>query len=60
MPSICPSSSIRPAASSSRCRARPERRLPVAQLVELRDKLKAAHLEVISDSAIKTAYPQLS
>jgi dihydrodipicolinate synthase/N-acetylneuraminate lyase len=38
----------------------PQRRLPVAQLVELRDKLKAAHLEVISDSAIKTAYPQLS
>jgi dihydrodipicolinate synthase/N-acetylneuraminate lyase len=38
----------------------PQRRLPIEQLVELRDKLKAAHLEVISDSAIKKAYPQLT
>jgi dihydrodipicolinate synthase/N-acetylneuraminate lyase len=38
----------------------PQRRLPIEQLVELRDKLKGAHLEVISDSAIKKAYPQLT
>ncbi len=38
----------------------PQRRLPIEQLVELRDKLKAAHLEVISDQVIRKAYPQLS
>ena len=38
----------------------PQRRLPIEQLVELRDKLKAAHLEVISDQVIRRAYPQLS
>jgi dihydrodipicolinate synthase/N-acetylneuraminate lyase len=38
----------------------PQRRLPIAQLVELRDKIKGAHLEVISDSAIRKAYPQLT
>jgi dihydrodipicolinate synthase/N-acetylneuraminate lyase len=38
----------------------PQRRLPIEQLVELRDKLKAAHLEVISDQAVRSAYPQLS
>ena len=34
--------------------------LPVEQVVELRDALKAAHYEVISDTAIRKAYPQLS
>ena len=38
----------------------PQRRLPIEQLVELRDKLKGAHLEVISDQVIRKAYPQLS
>lgn len=38
----------------------PQRRLPVEQMVELREALKKAHLEVISDSAIRKAYPQLT
>ena len=38
----------------------PQRRLPVEQVVELRDALKAAHYEVISDAAIRKAYPGLS
>ena len=38
----------------------PQRKLPVEQMVELRDALKKAHLEVISDSAIRKAYPQLT
>ena len=38
----------------------PQRRLPIAEVVELRDALKAAHYEVISDTAIRKAYPQLS
>jgi 4-hydroxy-tetrahydrodipicolinate synthase len=38
----------------------PQRRLPVAEVVELRDKVKAAHLEVISDDLIRRAYPELS
>ena len=38
----------------------PQRRLPVEQLVELRDALKSAHYEVISDAAMREAYPQLS
>ena len=38
----------------------PQRRLPVAEVVELRDALKAAHYEVISDAAMRKAYPQLS
>jgi 4-hydroxy-tetrahydrodipicolinate synthase len=38
----------------------PQRRLPVEQLIELRDKLKAAHLEVLPDAAIRKAYPELT
>ena len=38
----------------------PQRRLPVEQVVELRDALKAAHYEVISDAAMRKAYPGLS
>ena len=38
----------------------PQRRLPVAEVVELRDALKAAHYEVISDAAIRKAYPELT
>jgi 4-hydroxy-tetrahydrodipicolinate synthase len=38
----------------------PQRKLPFAQMLEMRDALKGAHLEVISDSAIRRAYPQLS
>ena len=38
----------------------PQRKLPVEQMVELRDALKKAHLEVISDSVIRKAYPQLT
>jgi 4-hydroxy-tetrahydrodipicolinate synthase len=38
----------------------PQRRLPVAEVVELRDALKAAHYEVISDSAMRKAYPELT
>jgi dihydrodipicolinate synthase/N-acetylneuraminate lyase len=38
----------------------PQRRLPVEQVVELRDALKAAHCEVISDAAMRKAYPGLS
>jgi dihydrodipicolinate synthase/N-acetylneuraminate lyase len=38
----------------------PQRRLPLEQVVELRDALKAAHYELISDSAMRKAYPQLT
>ncbi len=38
----------------------PQRKLPVEQMVELRDALKKAHLEVITDSAIRKSYPQLT
>jgi 4-hydroxy-tetrahydrodipicolinate synthase len=38
----------------------PQRRLPIGEVVELRDALKAAHYEVISDTAMRKAYPQLS
>lgn len=38
----------------------PQRRLPVEQVVELRDALKAAHYEVISDAAMRKAYPSLT
>jgi len=38
----------------------PQRRLPLPQMLEMRDALRGAHLEVISDSAIRRAYPQLS
>jgi dihydrodipicolinate synthase/N-acetylneuraminate lyase len=38
----------------------PQRRLPVAEVIELRDALKAAHYDVISDEAMRKAYPQLS
>jgi 4-hydroxy-tetrahydrodipicolinate synthase len=38
----------------------PQRRLPVEQLVELRDALKRAHYDVISDTAMRKAYPELS
>jgi 4-hydroxy-tetrahydrodipicolinate synthase len=38
----------------------PQRRLPIGEVVELRDALKAAHYEVISDTVIRKAYPQLS
>jgi 4-hydroxy-tetrahydrodipicolinate synthase len=38
----------------------PQRRLPVEQVVELRDALVAARYEVISPSAMRKAYPQLT
>jgi hypothetical protein len=38
----------------------PQRRLPVDQVVELRDALKAAHYDVIPDAEIRKAYPSLS
>ena len=38
----------------------PQRRLPIEQVVELRSALQAAHYELISDSAMRKAYPQLS
>jgi hypothetical protein len=38
----------------------PQRRLPLAEVLELRDALKAARYEVISDTAMRKAYPQLS
>jgi dihydrodipicolinate synthase/N-acetylneuraminate lyase len=38
----------------------PQRRLPLAEVVELRAALQAAHYEVISDAALRKAYPQLS
>jgi len=38
----------------------PQRRLPLEQVVELRDALKAAHYELISDSAMRKAYPHLT
>lgn len=38
----------------------PQRKLPVEQVVELRDALKAAHYEVISDAAMRKAYPSLT
>jgi dihydrodipicolinate synthase/N-acetylneuraminate lyase len=38
----------------------PQRRLPIAEVIELRDKIKNAHLEVISDDNIRKAYPEFS
>jgi hypothetical protein len=38
----------------------PQRRLPLEQVVELRDALVAAHYEVISETAMRSAYPQFS
>ena len=38
----------------------PQRRLPLEQVVELRDALKAAHYELISNSAMRKAYPQMT
>jgi hypothetical protein len=38
----------------------PQRRLPLEQVVELRDALVAAHYELISDAAMRKAYPQLT
>jgi dihydrodipicolinate synthase/N-acetylneuraminate lyase len=38
----------------------PQRRLPLEQVVELRNALKAAHYELISDSAMRKAYPQMT
>lgn len=38
----------------------PQRRLPPAEVVELRDALLAAHYEVISTAAMRRAYPELS
>jgi dihydrodipicolinate synthase/N-acetylneuraminate lyase len=38
----------------------PQRRLPIEQVIELRDALVAAHYEVISDAAMRRAYPQFS
>jgi hypothetical protein len=34
--------------------------LPVEEVVELRDLLKKAHLDVIPDSDIRRAYPDLT
>jgi dihydrodipicolinate synthase/N-acetylneuraminate lyase len=38
----------------------PQRRLPLEEVAELRDLMKAARLEVISDRNIRKAYPQLT
>jgi len=38
----------------------PQRRLPLAEVVEFRDLIKAAKLEVISDDHIRKAYPNLA
>jgi hypothetical protein len=38
----------------------PQRRLPVDQVLELRAALQAAHYEVISDAAMRKAYPELT
>jgi dihydrodipicolinate synthase/N-acetylneuraminate lyase len=38
----------------------PQRRLPVEEVVELRDLMKKAHLDVIPDSDIRRAYPDLT
>jgi len=38
----------------------PQRRLPLEQVVELRDALVAAHYEVISQAAMREAYPQMT
>jgi dihydrodipicolinate synthase/N-acetylneuraminate lyase len=38
----------------------PQRRLPLAEVIELRAALEAAHYEVISAAALRKAYPQLS
>jgi hypothetical protein len=38
----------------------PQRRLPIDQVLELRAAVKNAHLEVISDDAIRKAYPEFS
>ena len=38
----------------------PQRRLPLEQVVELRDALLAAHYEVISQTAMRKAYPQMT
>ncbi len=38
----------------------PQRRLPIDEVIELRDRLRSAHLEVISDDNIREAYPELA
>jgi 4-hydroxy-tetrahydrodipicolinate synthase len=38
----------------------PQRRLPIDQVLELRQMVRNAHLEVISDDAIRKAYPEYS
>ena len=38
----------------------PQRRLPIDQVIELRDAVKKAHLEVISDDNIAKAYPEFA
>ncbi|HLF13083.1 MAG TPA: dihydrodipicolinate synthase family protein [Gammaproteobacteria bacterium] len=38
----------------------PQRRLPINEVVELRDMIKKAHLDVIADGDIRRAYPELT
>jgi dihydrodipicolinate synthase/N-acetylneuraminate lyase len=38
----------------------PQRRLPANEVAELRDFLRRAHLDVISDRDVRRAYPELS
>lgn len=38
----------------------PQRRLPLEEVIEFREAIKAAKLEVISDDAIRKAYPNLA
>jgi dihydrodipicolinate synthase/N-acetylneuraminate lyase len=38
----------------------PQRRLPIAEVIELRDMIRKAHLEVISDANIRKSYPELA
>jgi 4-hydroxy-tetrahydrodipicolinate synthase len=38
----------------------PQRRLPVAEVMEFRNMIRGAHLETISDDAIRKAYPSFA
>ena len=38
----------------------PQRRLPIEQVIEFRDLIKNAHMEVISDDNIRKAYPEMA
>jgi 4-hydroxy-tetrahydrodipicolinate synthase len=38
----------------------PQRRLPINEVLELRDAIKKAHFDVIADAEIRRAYPELT